>query len=91
LIKKQFSARAPYAPNSFFSASQHAGCFAAFRLARGARVLDVFAMLFRHRRYRLVIQINKHRHQLQGRLWTFLCAFAAAIAFFRVNNNVVFA
>jgi hypothetical protein len=89
--KAGFSAWVPNAPYSFFSAGQYAGCFAAFRLARGTGVFDVFALLFRHRRHCLVIQINKHRHEFKGGLRTFLHTFAAAVAFLSVNNNVVFA
>jgi len=68
--------------------SQYAGRFAALRLARGTRVLDFFAMLLRHRRHRLILQVNEQRRHFQSLLQTRDDAFAAAVAFPSVDNDV---
>jgi hypothetical protein len=40
--------------------------------------------------YHLVFKVNKHGLHLQGSLRTYLCAFAAAVAFLRLNYYVIF-
>ena len=62
-----------------------------FGFAWRTYVSNFFAVLFCDCSYRFVFKVNKHGFHLQGVLRTFLYAFAAAAAFLRVDNYVVFA
>jgi hypothetical protein len=48
-------------------------------------------MPLRHSGHSFILQINQQSNHFQGRLRALFHAFAAAIAFFSVNNDVVFA
>ena len=67
------------------------GHIAIFGFAGGTCVSDFFAVLFRDCGYHFVFEVDEHGLHLQGTLRAALDAFAAAVAFFGVNYDVVFA
>jgi hypothetical protein len=85
------SARIPYAFYRVLWASCDAWCFAAFRFAGLAGVLDFFPMRLRYGSHRFIVQVNEHRRHLQRFLRANSHAFCASVAFSCVYNDVEFA
>lgn len=73
-----------------FLADQNTWGFFFFGFAQSACVLDFLAVLLRNRRHGLVFQVHHYCLQFQCALWTVVDAFAAAIAFQSVYNDVEF-
>ena len=83
-----FSAWVPNAGDRLSLASNHTWGVATFWLAGRTGVLYLLAVLLSHRSDRLVFQVNQQNCHFQSLLRAFSNAFAATIAFRRINYDI---